>query len=237
MSEITREVGRRVRLLRQSRNITLDELAALVHKSRATLSKYERGEISMDIDTLYELSDALHVQPEQLLTPRQEEHSQSREIRPAFFQGLDRFYCYHFDGRNGKLTRSVFDVFSPLGVNRYKIAMYMNCRDLEGYQRCENTYWGYIEHFDALSLIEMTNQDNPMEKVSLQVLAAFLNAETKWALWNGVSSRPLMPVAVKMLLSKKPLEEDASLLRMLKLSKWDINRMKYYNMFSIYEDG
>ena len=237
MSEITREVGRRLRLLRQNRRITLEELAAQIHKSRATLSKYERGEIAVDIDTLYDLAGALGVHPEQLLCPGPEARVQTREIAPAFFQGLERFYCYHFDGRNGKLTRSVFDLFSQLDVNRFKIAMFMNCRDLEHYQRCENTFWGYIEHFDALSLIEMTNQDNPMEKASLQVLAAFLNAETKWALWNGVSSRPLMPVAVKMLLSKKPLEEDAALVRMLKLSREDISRMKYYNMFSIYEDG
>ena len=42
-----------------------------------------------------------------------------------------------------------------------------------------------------------------------------------------------MPVAVKMLLSKKPLEEDAALKTRLKLSKEDISRMKYYNMFSV----
>lgn len=233
MSVITEEIGQRIRQFRQGRRMTLDELASAVHKSRATLSKYERGEISMDIETLYDIARALNVRTEQLLCVEAEDRQQLREVGPAFFQGLSRFYCYHFDGRNGKLTRSVFDIFSPIEVNRYKIAMYMNCDTLGNYQRCENTYWGYIEHFDALSLIELTNQDNPMEKASLQVLASFLDAETKWALWNGVSSRPLMPVAVKMLLSKKPLDEDAALTARLKLFKEDINRMKYYNMFSV----
>lgn len=182
---------------------------------------------------MYDLAHALHVRVEQLLCPQEEDIQPLREVGPAFFQGLSRFYCYHFDGRNGKLTRSVFDVFAPIAVNRYKTATYMNCRDLEHYQKCENTYWGYMEHFDSLSIIELTNQDNPMEKASLQILASFLDSETKWALWNGVSSRPLMPVAVKMLLSKKPLEEDAALKTQLKLSKEDISRMKYYNMFSV----
>ena len=152
---------------------------------------------------MYDLAHALHVRVEQLLCPQEEDIQPLREIGPAFFQSLSRFYCYHFDGRNGKLTRSVFDVFAPIAVNRYKTAMYMSCRDLVHYQKCENTYWGYMEHFDSLSIIELTNQDNPMEKASLQILASFLDSETKWALWNGVSSRPLMPVAVKMLLSKK----------------------------------
>ena len=55
MSKISIEIGNK---FRQSRKMTLDELAPAIHKSRATLSKYERGEISIDIDTLYELSNA-----------------------------------------------------------------------------------------------------------------------------------------------------------------------------------
>ena len=111
--------------------------------------------------------------------------------------------------------------------------MYMSYRDLERYQQAENTYWGYIEHFDALSLIELAHQSNPMEKASIQILSSFLDAETKWGLWNGVSSRPMMPVALKILFSKKPLKEDGELIRQLKVSQEDIRRMKYYNMFSV----
>lgn len=234
MSTISIEIGNKIRQFRQSRKMTLDELAIIIHKSRATLSKYERGEISIDIDTLYELADALHVRTEQLLyTPVSENHPQQREIVPAFFQDVDRFYCYYFDGRIGKLVRSAFDVFSRIDVNQYKIAMYMNFKDLAHYQQAENTYWGYMEHFDALTLIELTNQSNPMEKASLQILASFLDADSKWGLWNGVSSRPLMPVATKMLFTKKPLTEDAALVRELKISRDDIHRMKYYNMFSV----
>lgn len=234
MSTISIEIGNKIRQFRQSRKMTLDELAIIIHKSRATLSKYERGEISIDIDTLYELADALHVRTEQLLyTPVSEKHPQQREIVPAFFQDVDRFYCYYFDGRIGKLVRSAFDVFSRIDVNQYKIAMYMNFKDLAHYQQAENTYWGYMEHFDALTLIELTNQSNPMEKASLQILASFLDADSKWGLWNGVSSRPLMPVATKMLFTKKLLTEDAALVRELKISKDDIHRMKYYNMFSV----
>lgn len=233
MSEIGAKIGRNIRQFRQSRGMTLDDLAKAVHKSRATLSKYERGEISIDIDTLYDLALALRIHIEQLLCSHGDPLPASRESNPAFFIGLKHFYCYYFDGRNGNLTRSIFDIFSRTELNRYNIAMYMNCKDFENYKLCENTYWGYIEHFDTLSLIELTNQDNPMEKASLQVPASFLDAETKWALWNGISSRPLMPVATKMLLSKKPVKEDENLIFSLKLSKEDIKRMKYYNMFSV----
>ena len=234
MSEISREIGKRVRYFRQSRKLTLQELAAVVYKSKATLSKYESGEISMDVDTLYALAEALGIRVEQLLCDKgTQEPVPETEISPAFFRGLNRFYAYTFDGRNGQLLRSVFDVFSKLQTNRYKIAMYMNCKDLKDYQRAENVYWGYIEHFDVLSLIELTHQDTPTEKASIQILASFLDAETKWGLWNGVSSRPLMPVASKFLFAKKPLKEDQELTQSLMITKEDIRRLKYFNMFSV----
>lgn len=234
MPDISTEVGNRIRQFRRSRGMTQEALAAAVGKSKATLSKYENGTIALDLETLYALAKALRVHIEQLLPAGEPEPSgPQRRIEPAFFRGLTQFYGYFFDGRNGRLSRWVFDVFSPLDVNRSKIALYMNYSELERYQQAENIYWGYIEHFDALSVIELTHQDNPMEKGSIQVLSSFLDAEVKWALWNGVSSRPMMPVAVKVLLSKKPLKEDGELMRMLKLTKEDIRRMKYYNMFSV----
>ena len=49
MSKISIEIGNKIRQFRQSRKMTLDELAPAIHKSRTTLSKYERGEISIDI--------------------------------------------------------------------------------------------------------------------------------------------------------------------------------------------
>ena len=49
MSKISIEIGNKIRQFRQSRKMTLNELASAIHKSRATLSKYERGEISIDI--------------------------------------------------------------------------------------------------------------------------------------------------------------------------------------------
>ena len=234
MSEVSVEIGKRIRYFRQSRKLTLEALAAAIYKSRATVSKYESGDISIDVETLYALADALHVRPEQLLYTKDAPAAPpERESCPAFFQGLSRFYAYYYDGRDRRVIRSAFDVFSQLDTNRHKIAMYMNYKDLGHYQRAENVYWGYIQHFDALSVIELTHQDTPTEKASIQILASFLDAETRWGLWNGVSSRPLMPVAVKFLFSRRPLEEGPELLQALKLSGEDLRRIKFYNMFSV----
>lgn len=59
MAEISQEIGRRIRAFRKMRKLTLDELALIIYKSKSTISKYEKGEISIDIETLYDIADAL----------------------------------------------------------------------------------------------------------------------------------------------------------------------------------
>ncbi len=234
MGNINQEIGKRICIYRKSRNMTMEGLAKIIFKSKSTISKYEKGEITIDIVTLYEIADALEISIEQLLYyPKEKFVLTTDKSIPAFFKDTNQFYSYIYDGRCNKLVRCVFDVLFEMENNQYKIMMYMNFKDYSTYQNCENTYWGYIEHYDALTNIQLTNQDSPIEKASVQILASYLDSQTKWGLFNGFSSRPMMPVATKMLFSKKPIAEDDDLIRELKISREDIRMFKLYNMFSV----
>lgn len=52
MSRINEHIGGRIRMYRKARELTLQQLADLIHKSRASVSKYENGEITLDVETL-----------------------------------------------------------------------------------------------------------------------------------------------------------------------------------------
>lgn len=67
MSEINRHIGSQIKRFRKAQGLTLQQLADLIHKSRATVSKYENGEITLDVETLYEISQILHVSTNQLM--------------------------------------------------------------------------------------------------------------------------------------------------------------------------
>lgn len=234
MDNINQEIGKRICIFRKSRNLTMEDLAKIIFKSKSTISKYEKGEITTDIVTLYEIAAALEISIEQLLYyPKERIVPVTGKTVPAFFKDTSQFYSYIYDGRCNKLVRCVFDVLFEMENNQYKIMMYMNFKDYDTYQNCENTYWGYIEHYDALTNIQLTNQDSPIEKASVQILASYLDSQTKWGLFNGFSSRPMMPVATKMLFSKKPIVEDDELIRELKINREDIRMFKLYNMFSV----
>ena len=59
MSDVTRLIGTNIRTYRRAGKMTIDELADRIHKSKATVGKYEQGSISVDVDTLFELAAAL----------------------------------------------------------------------------------------------------------------------------------------------------------------------------------
>ena len=56
MKEVSLHVGSRIRLYRKAKKLTLLALSQKIHKSKATLSKYETGDITIDIETLFDIA-------------------------------------------------------------------------------------------------------------------------------------------------------------------------------------
>ena len=234
MDAILKEIGQKIKMYRKKQKMTLDDLAKIIYKSKATVSKYENGEISIDIATMYDIAKALSVNIEQLLytQPFTSETYNESKI-PHFFRGLSTFYAYWYDGRTNSVIRMRFDVSPSENINQQKLIMYMNFSDYEHYPICENTYLGTIEHFDALSNIQLENKYLPLEKASIQILASSLDYNYKWGLWQGLSTRPLMPMATKILICNERMNEYDELINMLKISKEDIRSLKHYNMLTV----
>ena len=107
MSLINDEIGKKIRRLRKNRGITLEELSSLIHKSKSTISKYEKGEISIDIETLYDISSALDVFITELIYYPEGSVISNKKDLPLFFKDSQHFYSYLFDGRANRLIRCV----------------------------------------------------------------------------------------------------------------------------------
>jgi len=234
MNEINQIIGQKIRAFRKGKGLTIDDLGQLIFKSKATVSKYENGAISIDIVTLYQIADALNVTIDQLIHYR-EAYGQplSHESPITSFKNATRYYTYNYDGRNSRLIRSVIDINGELTDKCYQTMMYMNIKNYDHYQECENTYIGYTSHYDTLTSMSLKNQSTPIENITINILATFVESEVKWGLFSGVSFRPFMPVATKILLSKKPVEENKAFIQELKISKEDIRLLKIFNMFSV----
>lgn len=231
--DINSEIGKKIKYYRKIKKITLEDLSKKIYKSVSTISKYENGLIKIDVESLYLIAHAFDININNLLYIEDEYIlDDSKDFLPAFFNNTAKFYSYFYDGRINKIVKSKLNIVSKINNNTYKVLMYMNYTDSQHYQICENTYSGIIEHFDAKSNILLTNKDTPMEKATIQILASYLDEETKWGLWNGFSSRPMMPVSFKMFFSKRELKINKELEDHLKMSREDIKFLKLYNMLS-----
>ena len=68
MEETIRSIlGQRIRHYRKQKHYSLAEFALLINKSKSSLSKYERGEVSIDVETLIIIAKNLDVHISQLL--------------------------------------------------------------------------------------------------------------------------------------------------------------------------
>ncbi|MCI7640078.1 MAG: helix-turn-helix transcriptional regulator [Clostridiales bacterium] len=232
--DIAQEIGLKIRYYRKKKGMTVEQLAAAVCKSKSSISKYESGQIVVDVLSLYDIARALDVKVTQLLylPPSGYTGAPSGSV-PAFFAGLSHFYLYYYDGRVNQINRCVLDISSEVEPGVFHALMYMNVGDYQHYTMCENLYEGTLTHYDALSLLVLQNQNMEMDLYQVGVPSPYMNAPVKWALAFGISSRPLMPTSTKVLLSKTIQEETPEFEKNLRLSKEDIRLMKLYNMLTI----
>ncbi len=65
-SDVLKRLGERIRQLRESRNISQDELSFRTNIAKSQIGRIERGEINTGVSTLYELAIGLEVEMKDL---------------------------------------------------------------------------------------------------------------------------------------------------------------------------
>lgn len=232
--DIAKQVGTKIKHFRHLRKMSIDELAESIHKSKATVSKYENGQIIMDIVTIYDIARALHISVDQLIyTDSSRTDIESQCPVPAFFKNVSHLYLYYYDGLSNQLRRCVCVIHFCAKENIYNITLYMHVNNLDYYKVCEYTLRGQIIHYETISIMLLQNIDMKMDHFQLNIPATYVNSTTKTGLACGILSNPVMPVSLKMLISKNILEETPALIHSLKLSKEDMLEIKRYNMLVV----
>ena len=236
MDEYLIEVGKKIKKIRKVKKMTIDDLAKKINKSKSAVSKYENGEINIDLITLKEISDVFEIEITNLIPQniiKAKEKSMDLDKVPNFFKYDSKIYSYYYDGRNSKIVKSLIEIRREED-EEHSVCMYMNISDYEFPYICENTYSGNIEHFDSITRINLINKYTDLEKPIISILSPFVDSEIRWGLWSGISIRPIMPAAIKMLFSTKILDENKELQKKLLLNREDMTYIKKFNMFSVF---
>ncbi len=233
MEELDRSVGQRVRLYRKMKCYTLAELAKTIHKSKATLSKYENGEIPLDVRTLCELADALGIRVQQLLDGVQAAQA-GNAARDSFFPQR-HIYVYYYEGRRRRIVRSLLSLRHE--GEGSTATLYYDLTEFDAPENCRNLYFGNVEYFDTITNFSFESQSNRMERVTLCAANPFDRSGRVLGLLTGISRYSMLPVSIKILLSPELLPEDEQLRAQLQLSADELKRIKSSNMFAVEQPG
>lgn len=241
MSEICKHIGNQIRMYRKVQGLTIQQLADLIHKSRASVSKYETGEITLDVETLYDISNALHISMNQLTDNQQEPTSvediiQGKELQSPFFKAR-RLYFYFYDGRYKRLKDGIIDIYpSKDHPGEFNASLSINTTTSTG-QSSGTYYTGKVLYSDVLIRFSFVNQYNKLEEDLLYIFNPLEIRDFTEGLLCGISSADFMPCAFKCLVTLTPQEPTEELRKHLLITKKELQRWQKLNMLIVDNRG
>lgn len=234
MDEIQKMVGLKLRMYRKAKGLTLEDLSRRVYKSKSILSKYELGESSIDITTLFALADALDVDVRLFLDHPSAKPPKVQHRRYGIFTSQGLYLYMLVRNKSYTLIRSYLS-FSDDSEEQISAVLYMNVSDFSDHTKCAEIYTGSLVCFPTNAVIQLSNHLAPEDHTTIFAGIHMNQSSNCYGVFmqNGYTSSD--PGCLKVILSKIPLEE-SGLHDQLLLSKDDFSYMRRTNIFGIHSD-
>ena len=234
MSSFSYFVGQRIKKYRKSRGYTIEQFSSMINKSKATLSKYENGAITIDIETLYDISRALDIDLKYFIDYQPPIFHTESSLPKSNYFNQSLAYMYYYDGRVRQTVRSLLRFSPSVSGDTVEVTLYNDVISFSEPDRCQHLFVGEIKSYDTITHMVLTNQINEAEKMYICMLNPLQNRMPAIGLLSGIGSTPFFaPIALKTLISKEPLSEGDALLNTIRLDKDDYHLLRYYNMMVV----
>lgn len=225
-------VGNNIRKYRTAYNMTLKELAERLHKSISTISKYEKGDISLDLPTFVELAEIFRI-PHAALLHAESAPAGQAEAAPSPSE-VERLYMYTYDTRARQILLSVIEQH-PSATERgvFHAQMFNDVKDPAAPGDCAGLYSGTYTASDFIGTYFLQNQVAASEYVMISCVNNLVNPGQQLGLISGLSNYTMLPISFKVLISSTLIPNRESILDSLRFSKEDFAMMKKTNYLSI----
>ena len=218
-------LGNNLKYYRKSRNLTLDELGKIIHKSRATVSKYEKCEIIPDILTLLEICNALNVNLSQLF-PLSVQSNNISIFNPFY---SDKVYLYYYAEK--KLIFSILEL--QIEEKSILTKFYNGVKNIKHYKTDSCYYYEGILQSDKIigyiNLYTPSSQENLLEKIQISFPIPW---SKKFQITNffilGLTPNSL-PVVKKGIMSTSPIKNLTPYKNYLHITKTDLSNIQKDN--------
>ncbi len=223
---VQEHVGNRIRLYRKKQNLTLQQLAYLMDKTPSTISKYEKGIISIDIGSLYRLASILNVNVEQLLDYQPDTRKKSSSPALKGFFSLHRtYFLYQYFAPMRRNILSMLKISSEGLDNSAKVTLYYDVPTPNEYTLANFIYRGEISTYDSFATIHVKNDFLLHDDVYFYIKSPQWIRNVTTGFMLSYSQTMGMPSVAKIVFSAAPLEENEALSHTLNLNTKDIQSM------------
>ena len=216
-----------IRTYRQALGMSLQEFADKLHKSKATVSKYENGLISIDLETLFEISTVLQVSLHKLIAP---DDDPVRSEAPGQFHS--RQFLYSYARKGSKLTKSILDHYYG-STGSLDVTFFYDVPAFDQPAECRGLYEGAMCKEGPILNYQFVNRRNSTEHTFLCCLESLSNHGYNMGLLSSISYTTMTPNAIKVILSPVQLIENEELKELLLFDREDIQRLRRDNMLTI----
>lgn len=217
--------GSNLKLYRISRNQTLEALGEKIHKTKATISKYEKGEIIPDVLTILEICNALNISLSQLIP--QNNNTQKIIGKNPFKTNVVYMYYYTED----RLITSILEITE--NTNEFKVKYFNGIKDIKKYaDNSSYKYEGILQCDKTVGYINLVNLDS--QNIQLEKLQISFNIpwSKKFDITNfyilGLTPNSI-PIVKKGILSVAPINDFKNLKDDLKISKDELTKIEHDN--------
>lgn len=226
--QISKQVGDRIRTYRKLQKITLEELGSRVNKSKSAISKYEKGVISIDMDTLYDIASALNIPSHFLIIP---DYSSSPEAEKlSDIPSLLYFYTPK-EGSRFEIAPCRLEFFP--GLSSDNMIFYANLKS-EDLSTASYLYRGNAFISDTTFFFSAYNQQNRLDQVTFLASRPYISKQTYFiGLYTGLAYKNSMPLCGKALVSETPFTDYDKLSELLRATSEEINYLKKNHYFSL----
>lgn len=226
---VDKTVGNNIRKYRTAYNMTLKELSLKLHKSISTVSKYEKGEISLDLPTFMELAQIFKVSPSLLLGSEPELNSEE----PVYNKTAHRLYMYTYDAQNKCIVQSLIEQYPSISPdNICQVQMFNDVKDINNPGDCGSFYAGKYIQEGFIGTYFLHNQMTT-EHVLISCIRNLVNSNQQLGLMSGLSNYTMLPITMKVVISNTKIANKDSLLKHLLFSKEDYKMQKKTNYLTV----
>lgn len=237
MSNLTEHIGKKIKLYRKAKGMTLNTLAASINKSPATMSKYENGSICIDIETLFDIAKVLNCNVERLIDYNEDKVDTQTQTSQYGFADNDILYMYSYDMKNSQLVRSVIHLHQRADSYSFDTSMYAHVKSYDDFYGCKFLYRGRFWPSDSISFFHMQNVTNSIEHLTLNLIMPLNSSGHMLGLLSSISAKYLLPTVAKVVVSREVLKISDWLVEQLTFAKEEIQNMRKDQVLILNRDG